>query len=278
MTDPIQTMIALSLAEDVGSGDVTTEALFASPGNQDPVVTAHLVAREAGILAGSHVAQRVFRTVDGRIAWEASATDGDALTQGRKIAAVMGRTSSLLKAERTALNFLQHLSGVATLTRKFVDAVAGTSAKIFDTRKTLPGYRELEKYAVKMGGGENHRQGLYDQYLVKDNHLMGRSITEALMLIQKHNRSGKLVEIEVDRLDQIDEVLRCGADVILLDNFSTSDLKKAVVLIAGRVQTEASGGITLENVLDYAKTGVNRISIGALTHSAPALDIGLDIT
>ncbi len=273
MSSSLDTLITLALQEDVKSGDVTTDALSLEGYNKE----AFVIAKAPGILAGVGVAEKVFRKIDPTLVFETLTQDGQSLTSGQKIAKVSGSLRSILTAERTALNFLQHLSGVATQTKQFVDVVAGTRAKILDTRKTLPGYRELQKYAVKMGGGDNHRQGLYDQYLVKDNHLMGRTITEALTLIQKHNKDHKKVEIEVDRLDQIDDVLKTGADIILLDNFSPEDLKKAVTLIAGRALTEASGGITLQNVRAYAETGVDRISIGALTHSVPALDIGLEV-
>ncbi|QQR79598.1 MAG: carboxylating nicotinate-nucleotide diphosphorylase [Deltaproteobacteria bacterium] len=274
----LQILIDLALKEDVKSGDVTSQALFG-----DGLISkeAFLVAKEEGVLAGLFVAQKVFQAVDPQIIFEELISDGQAFKTGQKIAKISGSLQSILTAERTALNFLQHLSGIASLTQKFVKAVSGTSVKILDTRKTLPAYRDLEKYAVKMGGGENHRQGLYDQYLIKDNHLMGRSITEALQLVKNHNHDGKKVEIEVYRLDQIEEVLKSGADIILLDNFSPTDLKKAIALVnclaSGRTQTEASGGINLQNVLEYAQTGVDRISIGALTHSAKALDIGLEI-
>lgn len=270
----LDTLIHLALQEDVFSGDITSEALFQG---QDVIKEAFVIAKIPGVLAGVGIAEKVFHKVDPALSFEVLTPEGQPLTDGQKIAKVSGSLRSILVAERIALNFLQHLSGVATQTRLFVTAVAGTRAKIMDTRKTLPGYRELQKYAVKIGGGKNHRQGLYDQYLIKDNHLMGRTITEALMLIQKHNKDRKQVEIEVDRLDQIDEVLKGGADIILLDNFSPEDLAQAVTHIAGRALTEASGGITLQNVRAYAETGVDRISIGALTHSVPALDIGLDI-
>lgn len=275
----LQLLIDLALKEDVQSGDVTTQALF---GEDSISKEAFLVAKEEGVLAGIAVAKKVFQAVDSKITFEEFVADSQSLKPGQKIAKISGNIQSILTAERTALNFLQHLSGIATLTQKFVKAVAGTSAKILDTRKTLPGYRDLEKYAVKMGGGENHRQGLYDHYLIKDNHLMGRTITEALQLVKNHNQNGKKIEIEVDRLEQIEEVLKSGADIILLDNFSPTDLKKAISLVnrlaSGRTQTEASGGINLQNVLEYAQTGVDRISIGALTHSVKALDIGLDIS
>lgn len=274
MADRIQMLIELALQEDIGAGDITSDALF---GDEHLEKSGVIVAKEDLVVVGLEVARRVFFTVDHHLSWELLAKDGDRVAKGTRVAKVSGRYKSLLRAERTALNFLQHLSGVATLTAKFVEKAKGTKAKILDTRKTLPGFRTLEKYAVTMGGGVNHRMGLYDRYLIKDNHLMGASITKAVQKAKAHNDGKKLIEVELQSLKQIDEAVAAGADVLMMDNFSVEDLKKAVAQVAGRAKIEASGGITLDNVLDYAKTGVDFISIGALTHSAKAVDLSLEI-
>ncbi len=273
MPDRIQTLIDLALQEDLGTGDITTEALF---GKDSLEKSASLVANQDLVIAGLEIAKRVFLTVDPHLVCERYCEDGQFLKKGTSFTKVSGCFQNILKAERTALNFLQHLSGVATLTRKYVEKVKEYPVQILDTRKTLPGFRALEKHAVRCGGGKNHRLGLYDRYLIKDNHLTGISITEAVSKAKSHNVNKVKIEIEIDRLDQIDEAVVAGATILLLDNFSPKDLKKAVKQISGRVQTEASGAITLDNVVDYAKTGVNFISIGALTHSAPAADISID--
>lgn len=274
MPDRIQMLIEIALQEDIGAGDITSEALF---GGESLEKTGDIVAKQDLVVAGLEIARRVFLTVDHHLVWERFFEDGARVSKGGVVARVSGRFKSLLRAERTALNFLQHLSGVATLTAQYVEKVKGTKAKILDTRKTLPGFRALEKMAVRAGGGVNHRQGLYDRYLIKDNHLMGVSIGEAVAKAKAHNIEGKLIEVEVQSLDQIPETIRAGADVIMMDNFSVADLKEAVKAVAGRAQIEASGGIHLDNVADYAATGVDFVSVGALTHSAKAADLSLEI-
>jgi nicotinate-nucleotide pyrophosphorylase (carboxylating) len=267
-------LIEIALQEDLGSGDVTSDALF---GDERIEKTGEIVAKQDLVIAGLEVARRVFLTVDHHLAWECYFEDGARVPKGAKVARISGRFKSLLRAERTALNFLQHLSGVATLTAQFIEKVKGTKARILDTRKTLPGFRALEKMAVRAGGGTNHRLGLYDRYLIKDNHLMGTSITEAVKKAKAQNANHVPIEVEIQRLDQIDEGLTSGADVLMMDNFSVPDLKKAVAKVAGRVKVEASGGIDLDNVAAYAATGVDFISVGALTHSAEAVDLSLEI-
>lgn len=276
MADRIQMLIEIALQEDIGSGDITSDALF---GDELVEKAGVIVAKEEGglVVAGLEIARRVFLTVDHHLNWERYVEDGAQVEKGAKIAKVAGRFKSLLRGERTALNFLQHLSGVATLTAKFVEKVKGTKAQILDTRKTLPGFRALEKMAVRAGGGKNHRLGLYDRYLIKDNHLMGISIKEAVKRAKAHNANRVPIEVEIQRLDQIDEALSAGADVLMMDNFSVGDLKKAVQKVGGRAKVEASGGMTLENVRAYAETGVDFISVGALTHSARAVDLSLEV-
>jgi nicotinate-nucleotide pyrophosphorylase (carboxylating) len=274
-------LIELALAEDLGhAGDLTCRALVDSAER----ATVAVVARQAGILAGAPVAQLVFKTIDPEIEWHQSTADGTRLEAGTVIATVSGPLRSLLTAERTALNFLTHLSGVATLTRRFVDAAAGTRASILDTRKTLPGYRSLEKYAVRAGGGTNHRMGLYDGVLIKDNHLAawtaaGKPISQAVAEARRVLEPGLPVEVEVDTLEQLRDALKTRPDVVLLDNMNLATLRQAVAerdASAAGVLLEASGGVTLETVRAIAETGVDRISVGVLTHSAPAVDIALD--
>lgn len=272
-------LIQMALREDLAErGDLTCQALI------DPAERASVsvVARQPGVLAGEPVGQLVMRKVDPAIEWSAKSHDGDRLEQGTVVAEITGPLFQLLVAERTMLNFLTHLSGIATLTRKFVDAVAGTKAKILDTRKTLPGWRPLQKYAVRCGGGTNHRMGLYDGVLIKDNHLAAwtesQSIAAAVDAAQKR-WPNVLIEVEVDSLEQFADALSGSPAIVLLDNMSPAIMAKAVELRnrqAPGVQLEASGGVTLETVAEIAKTGVDRISIGALTHSAPALDLALD--
>jgi nicotinate-nucleotide pyrophosphorylase (carboxylating) len=245
-----------------------------------------VVAREAGVLAGGPVAALVFEKLDRDAEYHALIPDGSTLARGTVAAKVVGPLRSLLTGERTALNFLQHLSGVATLTRRFVDAAAGTQAVILDTRKTIPGWRSLEKYAVRAGGGTNHRRGLYDGCLIKDNHIAawrewtkGASLADAVREARSHVPHGIPIEIEVDTLEQLADALTGAPEIVLLDNMNVEQLRKAVELRNGRapkVLLEASGGVTLATVAQIAATGVDRISSGALTHSAPALDLGFD--
>jgi nicotinate-nucleotide pyrophosphorylase (carboxylating) len=273
-------LIELALAEDLGTaGDLTCQALI----DASKRGTVAVVAREEGILAGGPVAAAVFARLDSQVVWEQRVPDGGALSAGTQLAVVSGPVRSILSGERTALNFLTHLSGVATLTRRFVDAVAGTRCLILDTRKTLPGYRALEKYAVRVGGGTNHRRGLFDGILIKDNHLadwtaQGRTIAAAIEQARSRN-PGIAIEVEVDTLEQLRDALEGRPDVVLLDNMHPPMQRQAVAIrnsAAPQALLEASGGVTLETVHKIAEAGVDRISVGALTHSAPALDIAFD--
>ncbi|MBI2068176.1 MAG: carboxylating nicotinate-nucleotide diphosphorylase [Deltaproteobacteria bacterium] len=281
MTDQIQSLIELALREDIGTGDITTEALF---GNQTAEKTALIFAKQDLVVAGLEIARRVFLKVDSRLVWQRYFEEGALVQEGQKIAEVRGNVVSLLKGERVVLNFLQHLSGVATLTRRFVDRVKKYPVQILDTRKTTPGLRALEKHAVRAGGGKNHRLGLYDRFLIKDNHLENISITEAVQRAKAQNRNRVVIEVEIGHFserkleDQIEEAIAAGADLLLLDNLSPRELKKIVSQVHGRVRLEASGGITIDHLEDYAKTGVDFISIGFLTHSAPAVDISMQIS
>lgn len=276
-TDELQAQVRRALAEDVAWGDVTTLALI------DPSAQGRgsIVFREAGVLAGLPVAAAVYAVLDRSVTWQPLLADGAPVAAGATVAAISGPAASLLTGERLALNYLQRLSGIATLTARYVQALSGTAARLVDTRKTTPGLRSLEKYAVRCGGGSNHRHGLSDGVLVKDNHIaILRQQGVALRDVVARARAGAphslRVEVEVDRLDQIEDVIAGGADVILLDNMPPATLAEAVRLIAGRALTEASGGITLAGIRACAETGVDLISVGALTHSAPALDIALD--
>jgi nicotinate-nucleotide pyrophosphorylase (carboxylating) len=280
------TLIAMALTEDLGEvGDITSTATI--PGQA--VGAARLVARSSGVLAGLPVVERLVADFELSKHWKPHRADGDPLEPGSLIARLAGPMRSLLAWERTALNFLQQLSGIATLTARYVGAVAGTRAAIYDTRKTTPGWRALEKYAVRCGGGFNHRFGLYDAVLIKDNHLAwlqmvaGPAARDPLAVAVAAARAntplGTTIEIEVDSLEQLDRVLGCAPDLILVDNFGPERLAEAVRrrnALAPSIPLEASGGINLASVSLMAQTGVERISVGALTHSAPALDIALD--
>lgn len=264
---------AAALAEDLAGGtDVTTTATVRG----DARGSADLVARGSGVVAGLPVAETVF-WLAGELTCTAVAADGQRVLARQPVLAVTGRVGAILTAERTALNLLCHLSGIATLTRQWVDAVAGTSARIRDTRKTLPGLRGLQKYAVRCGGGVNHRMSLSDAALVKDNHVAAAgSLAAAFAAVRA--RAGQLpVEVECDTLEQVREALGAGADLILLDNFAIADMAEAVSMADGRALLEASGGLTLATARAVAETGVDYLAVGALTHSAPALDIGLDL-
>ena len=270
----VKRAVEAALEEDLGgAGDITTDATI--PINAKGEAT--IVAREAGIIAGLDLAAEAFRALDPDVKFSPLVSDGDAIKQGAMIAKISGKTRAILTAERTALNFLGHLSGIATLTSRYVEAVAGTGARIVCTRKTTPGLRTLEKYAVRMGGGVNHRFGLYDGVLIKDNHIAAASgVGNALRALGA--RAGHMVriEVEVDTLDQLKEALRFPIDAVLLDNMDVPTLKKAVAMVAGRVTTEASGGVRLETVRKIAETGIDLISAGALTHSARRLDLSLE--
>jgi nicotinate-nucleotide pyrophosphorylase (carboxylating) len=270
-------LIALALAEDVGGGDVTTE-FFTDPAR---LACARIVAREACVLAGTAQAEEVFRRVDGDLQVQVKHQDGSALAPGDVAMTISGRAASLLTAERTALNFLQRLSGVATLTRTYVEAIQGTPARILDTRKTTPGWRLLEKAAVAAGGGTNHRIGLYDMVMVKDNHLAAGTGLEALQASirrAREARPGLRIELEADTMDQVRDFLTLeGVDVILLDNMPPPVLREAVALRKPGVVFEASGGVTLGTIRAIAETGVDFISVGALTHSARAVDLSMEL-
>lgn len=273
-----RTLIDLALAEDIGTGDVTSSYFVSA----DRRARAFVAARKEGIISGTEIARQVFLTVDPTLEVEVMVPDGSRVSAGAMMICVSGSARSILTAERTALNFLQRLSGVATLTRLYADELVGTQAAVLDTRKTTPGYRLLEKKAVLDGGGANHRMGLYDRAMVKDNHLVADGSLEALqeaILRLKGDRPKVEVELEADRLEQVEAFLKLeGVDHILLDNMSIKQLEAAIELRGdrGRPYFEASGGVTLATIRDIALTGVDFISVGALTHSAPALDIGLD--
>jgi nicotinate-nucleotide pyrophosphorylase (carboxylating) len=270
----IEPVVRLALAEDLGrAGDITAAACVPAEAR----LSAVFATRKRGVVAGLGCARLAVLTLDPNAAFTAEAQDGDAVQGGAVLARVEANARALLSAERTALNLLGRLSGIATLTRAYVEAVAGTGARIADTRKTTPGLRALEKHAVLCGGGLNHRFGLDDAILIKDNHVAAAGgIGPALERARAHAGHLVRIEVEVDSLEQLDEALPYGPDVIMLDNFSLEDLRTAVARSGGRVRLEASGGVTLESVRAIAETGVDVISVGALTHSAPVLDIGLD--
>jgi len=270
----VEALIRAALEEDVGRGDITTRLTVPA----GVAATGTLLAKQDGVLAGLPLVAKVFGLVSGEVRVQALAKDGDAFTSGTTLAHVEGPAAALLVGERLALNLVQRLSGVATLTRQYVAAVAGTRARIIDTRKTTPGLRVLEKYAVRMGGGGNHRAGLDDGILIKDNHITAAGgVTAALKAARAGAPHGLRIEIECATLAQVDEALVAGADAVLLDNMSVADLTEAARRAAGRALTEASGGITLETVRAVAESGVDLISVGALTHSAPAVDISMKI-
>jgi nicotinate-nucleotide pyrophosphorylase (carboxylating) len=278
MNHPTDLLIDLAMAEDIGGGDVTTRYFIP----EDRQANAWVVARKDGVVSGGEIAAQVFRKVDPELLVQILTSDGTHVVAGSQLIRIQGSARSILTAERTALNFLQHLSGIATLTAYYCKQVLGTHTRILDTRKTTPGYRMLEKKAVRDGGGTNHRQGLYDRAMVKDNHLVaegGIAAIQAGIQKLKINQPNVEVEIEADNIEQVREFLALdGVDYILLDNMTLVQLSEAVALRGLRTKPmlEASGGITLELLAEIAATGVDFISVGALTHSAPALDIGLD--
>ena len=267
-------VVRAALAEDLGrAGDVTSQACIPA----DARLNATFGARKPGVVAGLACARLAVLELDPDATFEDLAKDGDSVTRGGRLARVQANARALLAAERTALNLLGRLSGVATLTRAYVDAIDGTRARIVDTRKTTPGLRALEKYAVRCGGGVNHRFGLDDAILIKDNHIAScGSVAEVVRLAKAAAGHLMKVEVEIDRLEQLDDALRHGPDVVMLDNFSLADLAQAVRVTNHRAVLEASGGVSLETVRAIAETGVDVISVGALTHSASVLDIGLD--
>ncbi len=269
-------LIQLALQEDLNeAGDRTSNFLIDTP----KTGTALIIAKQNGIIAGLPVAEHVFKLVDQKISCKRLVEEGAAVEHADSILSISGSIRGMLTAERTALNFLQRLSGIATLTSKFVEQVQGTNAKILDTRKTTPGLRALEKYAVRVGGGENHRRGLFDMVLIKENHIaVVGGIHKAVRKVREEMAARNLnlkIEVETRNLEELNEALELAVDRIMLDNMNISQIKKAVQLVRGRLQLEVSGGVTLENVREIAETGVDFISIGALTHSAPALDLSL---
>ena len=277
VADTLERVVQAALAEDVGEGDVTTEATVA----ENAIGSAQLLVKEPGVVCGLEVAEAVFRALDPDVRFDTLVEEGTVVERSVEhstvVARVEGPERAILTGERTALNFLGRLSGVATLTRRYVDAVAGTGVAILDTRKTTPGLRRLEKHAVACGGGQNHRFGLDDGVLVKDNHLRAAgSMSAAVERVRAVTHLP--VEVECDTLEQVSEALAAGADAILLDNMTVEDLRAAVALAKGRARLEASGGITLDNVRAVAETGVDEISVGALTHSARSLDVSLELT
>ncbi len=273
----IREAAARALGEDRGPVDITTLACVLP----EAKASARIFAKEACVLAGLPVVEQVFREQDISLILTPRAQDGDALKPGDTALEISGPAGSILTGERCALNFIQQLSGVATETRRYVDAVAGTKVKILDTRKTVPGLRALQKYAVRCGGGTNHRIGLYDQFLIKDNHLAlmgkGRTLADAVKAARSLEPDATL-EVEADRLDQVREIAALGVDIILLDNMSLDEMKDCVAVVAGRAKTEASGSMSLERVRAVAETGVDFISVGALTHSVQAIDFSLEMT
>jgi nicotinate-nucleotide pyrophosphorylase (carboxylating) len=265
-------LVRRALAEDIGAGDITTNACVPSGSRARGV----FVAKGPCVVAGLDVALEAFRQREAGIAVDVHVADGARCKPGATIAEVRGGAATLLAGERTALNLLQRLSGVATLTRQFVDAAAGQII-VLDTRKTTPTLRALEKYAVRVGGGTNHRFGLFDAVLIKDNHIrMAGGIDRAVSAARARN-AGLAIEVEAETQDQVDEAIAAGADTILLDNMTTADIRRAVTTIAGRAKVEISGGVTLERVAELAGTGADFVSVGALTHSAPAVDISFEI-
>lgn len=271
----VDRLLRRALEEDIGSGDVTTAATI-PPGTQ---ARAELVAKEDFVLAGGDVARRVFALLDARVACEVLIGDGQTVRRGEVLAWLRGDAGSLLQGERVALNLLQRLSGVATLTASFVREVAGTGATIVDTRKTTPGLRALEKYAVRTGGGGNHRMALYDGVLIKENHVAAAGgIATAVGRARRHAPHTLKIEVEVRNLGEVAEALAAGADILLLDNMDLAQLRAAVELVGGRAVTEASGGVNLDTVRAIAETGVDLISVGALTHSYRSVDISMLFT
>ena len=270
--------VRLALSEDVGNGDITTLATVP----EAATARAAMITREPVVVGGVPVAEAVFRELSPTIQIERGAQDGDRVTAGQALLRISGSARALLAGERTALNFVQRLSGIATLTSQFVDAVKGTRAKILDTRKTTPGLRLLEKYAVRCGGGHNHRIGLFDHVLIKDNHLAAlrdeppNAVAAAVQRARERFPEHK-IEVEADTLEQVEQALAAGADIILLDNMNLVQLRVAVQQARGKAETEASGGVNLANVRQIADTGVDYISVGAITHSARAVDLALDL-
>lgn len=266
----LDTIVQRALAEDIGPGDVTTEAIL----SEEAFYHGIFLSRESGIFAGRTVAERTFAQLSDAVTFRWQVQEGDPVQQGTVLGTLEGPGRILLSGERVALNFMQRMSGIATLTHKFVQAVQGTKARILDTRKTAPGLRLLDKWAVRLGGGQNHRMGLYDMVLIKENHIMAAgSIAEAVRRVRAQNRAGLPIEVEVKNLTELREALDANVDRILLDNMSIEEMRRAVEIAAGRIPLEASGTITFETIAEVAHTGVDYISVGMLTHSVRAMDI-----
>ena len=269
----VQRIVEMALAEDIGAGDITSRLII--PPEQR--ATMCMVARESMVISGLFVAQSVFKTVDASLQVEILASEGAVVSQGAVLATIAGAATSILAAERVALNLVQRMCGIATLTSHYVQAVQGTQAIVLDTRKTMPGLRVLDKYAVRCGGGQNHRMRLDDAVLIKDNHIaVAGSVAAALSRVQAGNLRGLSVEVECDTLAQVGEALAAGAGRLLLDNMNPADLRAAVALARGKAKTEASGNVSLDTIREIALTGVDYISVGRLTHSVCNVDIGLD--
>jgi len=270
----VSCVISAALAEDIDGGDITTEAIV--PKNK--IASAKLVAKEPLVVAGLLISEKVFKAVDKRIKFASLANDGERVKKGAVLARISGSAASVLKAERTALNFLQRMSGIATLTSEFVERTKGTKTKILDTRKTTPCMRIFEKYAVKAGGGLNHRFGLFDAILIKDNHIaIAGGIEKAVMAARKKHGNKAFIEVETKNLEEVKEAVKLGVQVIMLDNMDINKMKKAIRLIGKKARTEISGGVNLKNIKKLASLGPTHISIGALTHSARAMDISLEV-
>jgi len=270
----LESLITKVLKEDIPQKDITSESIIP----EDHISKAHILAKEEGVLAGLDVALMVFQCINPSLRFQKKFKDGDEFKKGDILTVLEGKTISILKGERVALNFLQRLSGIATLTRKFVEAVKGTNTKILDTRKTTPGLRKLEKYAVRVGGGMNHRMSLSDMVLIKDNHLaVIGSIKEAIERAREKVGKEIKIEVEVKNIEELKEAIEAGADIVMLDNMNISEIKKAVKIAKGKVPLEVSGKVNLDNVKKIARTGVDFISIGMLTHSYKSIDISLEI-
>lgn len=269
----IEALVGRFLDEDIGRGDRTTEAVVP----EDLLGKARIESREIAVIAGLDIARACFAAL-GHVSWEPTVSDGDRVAPGDVVVRMEGPMRAILTAERTALNLLQRLSGIATMTRRYVDAIATSPAEVVDTRKTTPGLRSLEKYAVRVGGGSNHRAGLDDGILIKDNHIAAAgSVAEAVARAAAGVPHGLKIEVEVQDLDQLDEAISAGADAVLLDNMSPQMVREAVTKAGGKALLEASGGITLDTIAAYAETGVDLISVGALTHSVRAIDLSLEV-
>jgi nicotinate-nucleotide pyrophosphorylase (carboxylating) len=270
----IDKIIALAIEEDIESGDITTNALVP----EASMAVAEMTAKADGVISGIEVARKVFEQIDKNILWTPFVKEGDRVKKGDRIVRIEGSFRALLTAERTALNILQRMSGIATAASLYVKELEGTGTNLLDTRKTAPGMRILDKMAVKAGGGTNHRMGLYDMALIKDNHIkVAGGIPNAVMQVRKSIKPGISIEVEVTNLDETQQAIDSGADIIMLDNMNTAQMAQAVKLINGRAKTEASGNMTLSRIKEVASAGVNFISVGALTHSVTALDISMNI-